>query len=84
MKERTRQRKIDMGITYISEAVLDVIKVEGAKTADGVVSTDKVNDALGGKNAKQWEKDMYGSALDFMVYNGDIVNVGNRSWRLNK
>lgn len=85
MKARTRQRKLDIGMTYLAEAILEVIKDEGIKT-DGKVSTNRINDVL--EFDTDWKRDMCRSVLDFMAENGEIINdnqgvQGPGMWRLN-
>ena len=84
MKDRTRQRKLDIGMTYLAEAILDVIKDEGRRT-DGSVSTTRINKVLG-FNAN-WEREMCRSVLVFMAENGEIVDEnggapGAGMWRI--
>ena len=80
MNTQARRRKVNIGIAYLAEAILDVIQDEGIKT-DGKVSTTKINDVLE-FTPTEWKKDMCRAVLEHMEENSEIVSVSGASWRL--
>ena len=79
MNSRTRQRKLDIGIAYIAEAILDILQ-EAKQSKQGPVSTDAINKEL--KIEAEWERPLSKSVLDYLVHNGEVVNPGARTWQL--
>ena len=80
MNTQARRRKVNIGVAYLAEVILDVINEEEKRT-NAEVSTNKINQELEFK--ENWEARLCRSVLDHMEDNKEIVNVGGASWRLN-
>jgi hypothetical protein len=80
MNTQIRRRKVNIGIAYIAEVILDVIQSDAGKDNQSI-STASINTQLDFNEV--WGKDICRSVLEHMEKNGEVARgPGAASWRL--